>query len=269
MSTSPVIVIGAGPAGLAVAASLRPRGVRAVVLERADDVGASWRRHYERLHLHTTRRWSGLPGLPIPHRFGRWVARADVVNYLEMYAVHHRLDVRTGVQVKRVARAGYGSWVVETEAGESFTATTVVVATGYNHTPVPPPWPGVEKFPGELVHASTYRNAAPYRGKDVLVVGAGNTGVGDRGRPHRGRGVARPARHPHGPAHRPTLEPRLAGAGHRHPGAPPARAGGGPHRGPGGPRRGAGPVVVRPPATDHRSVLAREARARSRCRTSG
>ena len=91
MSTSPVLVIGAGPAGLAVAAALRQQGVPAVVLERADDVGASWRRHYERLHLHTTRRWSGLPGLPIPHRFGRWVARADVVNYLEKYAEHHRL----------------------------------------------------------------------------------------------------------------------------------------------------------------------------------
>jgi cation diffusion facilitator CzcD-associated flavoprotein CzcO len=52
-----------------------------------------------------------------------------------------------------------------------------VVATGYNHTPVPPSWPGVEGFRGELVHASTYRNASPYRGKDVLVVGAGNTGA--------------------------------------------------------------------------------------------
>jgi len=176
MSTSPVLVIGAGPGGLAVAASLRRRGVPALVLERADEVGASWRRHYERLHLHTTRRWSGLPGLPIPRRFGRWVARADVVSYLEMYSVHHRIDVRTGVQVKRVTRDGDGGWVLETESGESFTGSTVVVATGYNHTPVPPAWPGVETFAGELVHASAYRNAEPYRGRDVLVVGAGNTG---------------------------------------------------------------------------------------------
>ena len=74
MSTSPVLVIGAGPAGLAAAAAL-PRGVPAVVLERADAVGASWRRHYERLHLHTTRRRSGLPGLPIPLRSaGGWPA---------------------------------------------------------------------------------------------------------------------------------------------------------------------------------------------------
>jgi cation diffusion facilitator CzcD-associated flavoprotein CzcO len=84
--------------------------------------------------------------------------------------------VRTGVQVKRIAREGHGTWVVESEAGETFTGTTVVVATGYNHTPVPPQWPGVETFPGALVHASAYRNAEPYRGKDVLVVGAGNTG---------------------------------------------------------------------------------------------
>jgi len=177
MHSSPVLVIGAGPAGLAVAASLGSRGIRTVVLERADDVGASWRRHYERLHLHTTRRWSGLPGYPIPRRFGRWVARADVVDYLEQYAAHHGIEVRTGVAVARIARTDDGEWTVETETGEAFTGASVVVATGYNHTPVPPQWPGVERFPGELLHASDYRNATPYRAKDVLVVGAGNTGA--------------------------------------------------------------------------------------------
>ncbi len=177
MHSSPVLVVGAGPAGLAVAASLGRRGVRAVVLERSDDVGASWRRHYERLHLHTTRRWSGLPGYPFPRRYGRWVARADVVEYLEQYAAHHGIEVRTGVAVTRIAPTGDGGWTVESESGETWTASRVVVATGYNHTPVPPAWPGVERFPGDLVHASTYRNAAPYAGRDVLVVGAGNTGA--------------------------------------------------------------------------------------------
>lgn len=177
MLSSPVLVIGAGPAGLAVAASLGRRGIRAVVLERADAVGASWRRHYERLHLHTTRRWSGLPGYAIPRRFGRWVARADVVDYLEQYAAHHGIEVRTGVTVTRITRGDDGEWMLETESGEIFSSPTVVIATGYNHTPVPPRWPGVERFPGDLLHASDYRNAAPYRGKDVLVVGAGNTGA--------------------------------------------------------------------------------------------
>ena len=57
---------------------------------------SSWRRHYDRLRLHTPRRWSGLPGYPIPRRFGRWVARDDVVRYLEEYTAHHRLTLRLG-----------------------------------------------------------------------------------------------------------------------------------------------------------------------------
>ncbi|WP_315098378.1 NAD(P)/FAD-dependent oxidoreductase [uncultured Cellulomonas sp.] len=177
MGNAAVLVIGAGPGGLAVAAALRRRGVAALVLERSGDVGTSWRGHYERLHLHTTRRWSSLPGLPIPREYGRWVARSDVVRYLEQYTAHHRIEVRPGIEVTRVGRAGYGRWVLGTVAGESFSGSRVVVATGYNHTPVPPRWPGVETFDGELLHASAYRNPEPYRGRDVLVVGAGNTGA--------------------------------------------------------------------------------------------
>ncbi len=97
----PVYVIGGGPGGLATAAALRARGVRAVVLEKSDRVGASWRGHYDRLHLHTTRRWSALPGLKMPRRFGRWVGRDDVVRYLEKYTEHHELEVVTGVEVTR------------------------------------------------------------------------------------------------------------------------------------------------------------------------
>ena len=77
------IVIGAGPAGLSVAATLKMAGVATVVLERADAVGQAWRTHYERLHLHTVRWLSNLPGYPIPRRLGRWVSRDGVVSYLE------------------------------------------------------------------------------------------------------------------------------------------------------------------------------------------
>ncbi|WP_396044457.1 flavin-containing monooxygenase [Cellulomonas sp. P22] len=175
-SAEPVIVLGAGPGGLAVAAALARRGVRALVLERSDAVGASWRRHYDRLHLHTPRRLSGLPGMAIPRRFGRWVSRDDVVRYLEAYAARHHLRVRTGVEVTRVER-GPAGWVVRTAGGETFTARELVVATGYNHTPVPPRWPGVDTFTGELLHAADYRNPVPFRGRDVLVVGVGNTGA--------------------------------------------------------------------------------------------
>ncbi|MFF3845791.1 flavin-containing monooxygenase [Streptomyces sp. NPDC002328] len=174
----PVYVIGGGPGGLAAAYALRAQGIRAVVVEKADGVGASWRRHYDRLRLHTTRRLSDLPGLAMPRRFGRWVARDDVVRYLEKYAEHHDLELVTGVEVSRVERSPDGTgWLLRASGGRELTGAAVVVATGYNHTPALPDWPGREAYTGDLVHASAYRDGTPYAGRDVLVVGVGNTGA--------------------------------------------------------------------------------------------
>ncbi|GLF97319.1 flavin-containing monooxygenase [Streptomyces yaizuensis] len=185
---TPVYVIGAGPAGLATAAALRARGVRAVVLERSGAVGSSWRGHYDRLHLHTPRALSGLPGLAIPRRFGRWVSRDNMVRYLEKYAAYHDLDIVTGVEVTRIekaekaekaenAEAAGDGWLLHATGGRRLAARTVVVATGYSHTPRIPDWPGLDGYTGKLLHAREYREPSPYRDLDVLVVGVGNTGA--------------------------------------------------------------------------------------------
>jgi cation diffusion facilitator CzcD-associated flavoprotein CzcO len=170
-----VVVIGAGPGGLAVAATLRGRGVDTEVVDSADAVASAWRTHYERLHLHTVRWLSNLPDFPIPKDYGSWVARDDVVRYLEAYADHHGIRPAFNTTIDRIERSA-NAWLLHSPQGER-TAEHVVVATGYNHTPVVPDWPGVGDFRGELLHASRYRNATPYVGKDVLVVGSGNTGA--------------------------------------------------------------------------------------------
>jgi putative flavoprotein involved in K+ transport len=169
------VVIGAGPAGLAAAAMLVKRGIETVVLERAADVGASWRSHYDRLHLHTIRWLSGLPGKPISRKEGPWVSREGVVRYLEDYAREFGLHVRTGAEVHAVGREG-DEWKVESSVGP-IRSRWAVIATGFNGRPYLPDWPGTNSFQGELIHSSEYRNAEPYRGKSVLVVGTGNSGA--------------------------------------------------------------------------------------------
>jgi len=170
-----VLVVGAGPAGLAVAACLRKRGIGVLVVDRGDAIGDSWRHRYDRLHLHTPRVQSALPGLRMPRRFGRWVAKDDVAAYLAGYAHHHGITPRFGTEVQRFERDGDG-WTARTDTGV-LRARQVVVATGYNAAPITPHWPGQDAFPGEVLHASAYANAEKYRDRDVLVVGAGNTGA--------------------------------------------------------------------------------------------
>ena len=172
MTCGPVIV-GAGPAGLAVAATLGRQGVSCVVLERAPSVGAAWQGRYDSLRLHTIRWLSGLPGAPIPRRYGRWVSRDDFVAYLRDYADRFRVRPEFGVEVRRLDPDGE-NWTLQTSAGPRL-ASVVVVATGYSRTPHLPDWPGRDTFPGVLVHSADYREPAPYRGRHVLVVGAGNS----------------------------------------------------------------------------------------------
>jgi putative flavoprotein involved in K+ transport len=171
-----IVIVGAGSAGLATAALLKERGLSPVVLEAGPEPGAAWRDRYDRLRLHTPRLLSGLPGLRIPRRYGRWVARDDLIAYLHAYVDAHALDVRTGTTVERIDPGEDGSWLLRTPGG-TIAAGSVVVATGYNGAPFVPEWPGRVAVPGELLHSSEYRNPEPFRNRDVLVVGAGNSGA--------------------------------------------------------------------------------------------
>lgn len=174
MAGCDAIVIGAGPAGLACAQAMRAAGLEAVVLEKASHVGAVWRRHYDRLRLHTDRNHSGLPGMAMPRAYPTYPSRAEVVAYLESYAAQFDIRPVFNTEVERVARDGE-QW--RAEAGTIWSAPITVIATGIANSPYRPTWPGADAFRGDVSHSSEYRNPRPYSNKRALVVGFGNSGA--------------------------------------------------------------------------------------------
>lgn len=174
-SRSEVVVIGAGPAGLATAACLRARGIAVEILEKGPTVGFSWKTRYERLRLHTVKRFSALPMMPFPRDYPRYVPRALLVRYLRDYAERFDLRPRFNTPVISVRRVD-GAWEVAT-ADDLRQARAVVVATGYSAAPRLPKIDGMAGFAGPILHSAAYRDARAFSGRSMLVIGLGNSGA--------------------------------------------------------------------------------------------
>lgn len=179
-----VVIIGAGPAGLATSRELARRGVEHVVLERGDRVAYSWANLYESLILHTGKHMSALPGLRLPRSAPLFVPRGAFVAYLTDYAARFRVPVRTKWRVTAVEHltSQERRWRVTaaTPEGEAeVDCRALVIATGIIANPRVPAIPGADEFEragGQLLHAVQYRAPDAFNGKRVLVVGAGNSG---------------------------------------------------------------------------------------------
>jgi indole-3-pyruvate monooxygenase len=169
------IVIGAGPAGLAVGACLSRANIPFTILERGPDVAATWRTHYDRLHLHTNKGSSALPFIPFASSCPRYPSRDQVIEYLESYARVFKLEPRFNEEVI-AASCRSGRWEVQTGA-TTYCAPHLVVVTGLNREPLVPRWPAQESYGRPMVHSRDYRNGSAYAGGRVLVVGIGNSGA--------------------------------------------------------------------------------------------
>lgn len=175
MAPASVVVIGAGPAGLATSQQLTRRRIAHVVLERGEVPGYCWANTYDSLKLHTGKWMSSLPGLSFPRSYPAFVPRQQFWEYLCRYAERFRLHVETGCQVSGV-RCQNSGWVVSTNRGD-IPARALVVATGIMSNPQVPRFRGHERFRGRIAHSVEYRRPDPYAGRRVLVVGAGNSGA--------------------------------------------------------------------------------------------
>ncbi len=170
------IIIGAGPAGLAVAARLKKANITFIMLEQSNNVGNSWHNHYDRLHLHTVQKYSTLPFVDFPKDYPFYVPRQKLVEYMENYAKQFNIQAKFNQEVISVKKEN-GKWITKTQTGEIFSSYNVVVATGINRKPFFPSWEGIENFKGKIVHSKYYKNGKDYKGKKVLVIGMGNTGA--------------------------------------------------------------------------------------------
>jgi dimethylaniline monooxygenase (N-oxide forming) len=181
----PVCIIGAGSSGLVAAKALLARNVALEGFEAGSDIGGMWRYEndngmssaYRSLHIDTSRRNLGYPDHPIPDHYPDFLSHAQVLEWLDSYA--ERFDLRRRFRfrcaVQRVAPQPDGSWQVTLQDGESRRYRAVVVANGHLWDPRLADFPG--HFAGLQLHSHHYRTADPFAGKNVLVIGIGNSAV--------------------------------------------------------------------------------------------
>nr|GMD56536.1 probable indole-3-pyruvate monooxygenase YUCCA10 [Ipomoea batatas] len=184
MEETAVIIVGAGPAGLATAACLKKLSIPHIVLEKEECLASLWRnRSYDRLHLHLAKEFCALPYAPHSAASPTYIPKDAFIRYLDDYALRFGISprYRRCVEAARFDDAE-GKWrVVARHEGsgevEEFKAAFLVVASGDNAEACVPVIPGKEVFGGEIVHSREYKSGKKYEGKEVLVVGCGNSGM--------------------------------------------------------------------------------------------
>ena len=175
MDNLPVIIVGAGPAGLSLARELGLYGIEYLVLEKHASVGNTF---YSMTDSTTCGPWINniLPGGDLPwHELLSRTRRGDYARYLSEYSYNYRLRVRTNVSVQSVAQADSG-FIVQTDDG-SLSCQYFVNATGYYSNPFIPKYPGLGTTGIPYIHSADYfspKTIAERSGKPnakVLIVG--------------------------------------------------------------------------------------------------
>ncbi|KAL6660735.1 hypothetical protein ACP70R_001770 [Stipagrostis hirtigluma subsp. patula] len=179
-----VLIVGAGPVGLATAACLTQLSIPYVIVEREGCSASLWRnRAYDRLKLHLAREFCVIPHMSYPKDAPTYIPKDQFVNYLDSYIDCFNIRPRYHTAIEScMYDEGRKCWAIVacdmvTSMVVKYKARFHVVASGENSAPNIPVIPGLHSFLGEVIHSSKYKSGATYSGKNVLVVGCGNSGM--------------------------------------------------------------------------------------------
>ncbi|MFA7441238.1 MAG: ArsO family NAD(P)H-dependent flavin-containing monooxygenase [Sphingomonadaceae bacterium] len=172
-----VVVIGGGQAGLAISWYLHRAGIDFIILDAEDRPGGAWLHTWDSLSLFSPAAYSSLPGWPMPPgQSGGFPARDEVIDYLTRYERRYTFPVERPCHVTAVERDR--EWLcVRLKDGRSLAARAVVSATGTWSAPFVPDYADQQLFRGVQIHSAHYRNPQPFAGKQVMVIGGGNSGA--------------------------------------------------------------------------------------------
>ncbi|XWS76492.1 hypothetical protein CRYUN_Cryun01aG0181100 [Craigia yunnanensis] len=184
MQEEQVIIVGAGPSGLATAACLNLHSIPYMILEREDCFASLWKKYaYDRLHLHLDKQFCALPHMTFPDSYPRFISKEQFVSYLDDYVSHFKISplYRRCVELAKFDEASK-KWIVKARnlgSGEveEFTGRFLAVASGETSNPYTPEIEGLNTFPGDVLHSTLFRNGKAFRNQSVLVVGSGNSGM--------------------------------------------------------------------------------------------
>jgi len=176
-----VLIIGAGQAGLSVAARLRRMGVDALVVDKLDKVGDVWRQRYHSLALHNQVALNHMAYMPFPPSWPKYLPKDMLGNWMETYAWAMEINVWTGTTfVEGRYDEVAGQWNARVRRADGSERVLhprhVVFANGVVGAPKKAKAPGLEDFKGEIVHTHGYTEGSCWRGKNALVLGAGTSG---------------------------------------------------------------------------------------------
>ena len=175
-----VLVVGCGQAGLSIAARLAQLNVDTLMVDREQRIGDNWRNRYHALTLHNQVQVNHFPYMPFPPNWPTYIPKDKLARWFEAYVDSMELNVWTASELAGgTYDAAAGRWTVrlnQAQGTRTLRPRHVIIATGVSGIPRMPDIPSMKKFSGKIVHSSQYGDSTPWRGRNALVIGTGNSG---------------------------------------------------------------------------------------------